>query len=70
MIEGMGYTEDGKVWMAFGIMVNNQKGRATMILTPEEAEIAAKNLNEAADKARNYLPIDIEAEPCQKQLTH
>ena len=61
MIEGLGYTEDGKVWMAFAIIVNEQRGRAVLNLTPEEAKRAAENLIEAAEKAQKFLPIEVEA---------
>ena len=56
MIDGIGYTEDGQVWMRLVIEINGQRGNGTLILKPDFAREVAKSLITSADKAAGFIP--------------
>lgn len=51
MISGMGYTNDGLVWMQFNAQINNEPHTGTIMLTPEMARQVSTKLTDAADLA-------------------
>ena len=59
MIDTVGYTEDGNVWLTFSASFEGKNVKATMTLDPQNALNASKSLVEAAEKALT----------CQKQPT-
>ena len=53
MIESIGYTENGEVWVRLVLEINGQKGHGTLILKPEFAKQVSENLLSAAQKAED-----------------
>ena len=51
MIETVGYTDDGDVWLTFRFMLEGREVKATMTLDPENAMHASTSLAEAAKMA-------------------
>ena len=51
MIQSIGYTEDGIVWMQMGLEVNQETHTGTLMLTPEMARQVSIKLTDAADLA-------------------
>lgn len=51
MIETIGYTNDGQVWVRMILNVNGEPMTGTLMLKPEFARQVAGNLIESADKA-------------------
>lgn len=50
MIESIGYTDDGQVWIRLMLEVNGQSMAGTLMLKPEFARQVATKLNEASDQ--------------------
>lgn len=51
MIESMGYTKDGIVWLKFLMDINGTESSGILSITPDYARSLSKSLIEAADKA-------------------
>lgn len=51
MIESIGYTSDGQVWVRMILDVNGEKMTGTLMLKPSFAQEIAAKLTEAAGKA-------------------
>jgi len=51
MIESVGYTVDGVVWIKLVMEVEGQKSMGVLTMTPQMTREVTKTLLEAADKA-------------------
>jgi hypothetical protein len=51
MIDSMGYTADGAVWMKLLMDINGTQSTGIMTITPEYARSLSRSLIEAADGA-------------------
>ena len=52
MIESVGYTDDGEVWLTFSANMEGRMVKATMTIEPDNAVGASKSLFIAAEKAQ------------------
>lgn len=55
MIETVGYTNDGQVWVRMILNVNGEQMTGTLMLKPEFARQVAKHLVDSADKAEGSI---------------
>lgn len=55
MIDGIGYTKDGEVWIRLRLEINGEQGTCTLMLKTEFARKVAASLLTSADKAAGYL---------------
>jgi hypothetical protein len=55
MIQGIGYTEDGKVWMAIMAEWNGERGKIVVNFTPAMAIDVAGALVKASDGASAFV---------------
>lgn len=60
MIEGIGYTEDGKVWMSMLVTWNGEHGKIVATFTPEMAVDIAGLLVKASDGAKVHAKETID----------
>ncbi len=51
MIESVGYTEDGLVWMRFAMQINGEKSSGVLQMYPDEARNLSDSIVEACDEA-------------------
>ena len=51
MINAVGYTDDGEVWIQIVIAIDNQTMTGTLTMKPEQAKAIAADLNTACEKA-------------------
>jgi hypothetical protein len=56
MIESIGYTGDGQVWVRMVLEVNGQGMTGTLMLKPAFARDISQKLIEAAEKAETAVP--------------
>lgn len=55
MIDGIGYTEDGQVWMRLVMDIQGQPFHGMLMLNPVFAKEVAQSLVNASDKAAPYI---------------
>ena len=55
MIESVGYTVDGVVWLKVTIQVEGQTSMGVLTMTPQMTREVTKTLLEAADKAESVM---------------
>ena len=57
MIEGIGYTTDGQVWIQLVIEVKGEKMSGTLMLQTGFAKVVSQNLLDAAMKAEEVSNV-------------
>ena len=55
MIESIGYTSDGQVWIRMVLNVNGEQMTGTLMLKPELARAISQNLSDAATGAEKGI---------------
>ena len=57
MIDSIGYTEDGKVWMSMMVEWEGHQGKIVATFTPEQAVDLAGMFIKASDGARETVNV-------------
>lgn len=57
MIDSVGYTDDGKVWLRILSTINNEPMAGVLTVTPDNARKIADSLMTAADTAGSLLNV-------------
>ena len=58
MIDSVGYSEDGKVWMSIYFRYEEQPVKMVVTMSQEQAREVSGSLTEAADGASKFTTLD------------